>query len=240
MKIREQETEENEPLYKDLVELMLNSKDQNGNALDEQLIVDECLTFMFGGSDTTATTMSWVFYHVCQNLDIQRKLQAHIDEVFKDKESLDIEDLNKLIYLKNIIQETLRITPVGHFLHRLCAKDTEINGVKIYKGTYLTANFYAVQHDPSLWKDPDVFNPDRWLEATVDSKTAFAFLPFSAGPRNCIGQKFAMQEMLVTLATILHKFDVEQNKEKKVTATIEGVYSPLGFEFKLKKRSTKN
>ena len=110
-----------------------------------------------------------------------------------------------------------------------------INGVKIYKGTYIYPSFYAVHHDPTIWKDPETFNPDRWSESIVDSK-AFAFIPFSSGPRNCIGQKFAMQEMIVTLATFFHKFEIKQNKEKKVIAMFEGVFSPTGFEFYLKRR----
>ena len=115
-------------------------------------------------------------------------------------------------------------------------KDTVINGVKIYKGTYVQANFYGVHHDPSVWKDPETFNPERWAENIGDSK-AFAFVPFSAGPRNCIGQKFAMQEMVVTLATLFHKFEIQQNKEKQVQKVNEGVLSPIGFEFYLKKRA---
>ena len=110
-----------------------------------------------------------------------------------------------------------------------------INGVKIYKGTYVQANIYGVQHDTTIWKDPETFNPDRWSESIADSK-AFAFIPFSAGPRNCIGQKFAMQEMIVTLATFFHKFEIQQNKEKEVVSVFEGVLSPIGFEFYLKKR----
>ena len=110
-----------------------------------------------------------------------------------------------------------------------------INGVKIYKGTYIYPSFYAVHHDPTIWKDPETFNPDRWSESIGDSK-AFAFIPFSAGPMNCIGQKFAMQEMIVTLATFFHKFEIKQNKEKKVIAMFEGVFSPTGFEFYLKRR----
>jgi len=239
---RRKKEKENPPLpeeRKDLISVLINSTDENNNPIDDQVIVDEILTFLFAGHDTTSVALSWFFYFLSQNKSVTEKIQAEIDQ-FLGERSPTFEDLTDLKYLKNSIQETLRISPPFGTPGREPIKDVELCGFVIPKGTYIEPNFHACQNNPSIWGDPENFRPERWVEEeTIQKKHPFSYVPFSAGPRNCIGQKYAMQEMLIIASLVLQKFDLKRNESKQLTPFYDGLYAPVGSEIKFIPRKKK-
>uniref|UniRef100_A0A6B2LCW6 Cytochrome P450 n=1 Tax=Arcella intermedia TaxID=1963864 RepID=A0A6B2LCW6_9EUKA len=210
-----------------LLNFLCYSRNEDGELNPENQVVDECVTFIFAGEDTTASTLSWIMYHLSLNPHIQKIMQEEIDRVLQGNRPT-FTNLHSLHYCQNVIKETMRISPVVPILPRMLGKDYIIDGHLVKKGTLIHLFLYGVHVDPKIWKDPKEFNPERW----EDSAKSFHWLPFSAGQRNCIGQKFAMQELLIAIAMIFQKFSVVYNDEKKISPVFEGVLIPKNLEIK--------
>jgi len=191
---------------------LCHSKYEDGSLIPEQLIVDECKTFLFAGSDTGASTLSWIMYYLCLNPDKYYKLQMEVDKVLGDKPP-NIENFKDLTYCEKVLKETLRIQPVVPWFDRISKNDCVLAGQKIYKGTTVLASPYLVHHDPDLWKEPENFIPERWDDPS--SKKNFIWFAFSTGPRNCVGMRFAYQQIIITLSMLVQQFDIKMNQEKK-------------------------
>lgn len=183
--------------YLDFLDVLLTARDESGQGLSDQEIRDEADTFLFEGHDTTSSIISWMLYTLASHPEAQEKCQEEIDQVLQGKENKDIEwdDLPKLKYLTMCLKEVLRFhTPVP-FIQRMMTKDIEIEGHLVPAGTIVDIQLYVLHHLPSFWQDPEEFRPERFSPENQANTDHYAFLPFSAGPRNCIGQHFAMHEM---------------------------------------------
>lgn len=193
--------------YLDFVDVLLTAKDDFDQGLTDQEIRDEVDTFLFEGHDTTASGISWALYSLAANPEHQRKCQEEIDQVLKGKSNDDIEwdDLPNLKHVTNCIKESLRMNTVVPFIQRVTTKDLELEGYSIPAGTIVDIHLYMLHHNPRVWKDPEEYRPERFEAENMTNQDSFAFVPFSAGPRNCIGQHFAMHEMKSTVARILHR-----------------------------------
>jgi len=213
----------------DLLGYLCHAQSEDGKMISEQQIADECQTFLFAGEDTTAATLSWLMYYLALHPHIFQKIQVEVSEVVGNSE-ITMDHVNNLHYCEHVLKETLRIQPVVPWLQRVAGKDCELAGVKICKNTLLCIGIYTLHNDPSIWKNPDQFIPERWDDPS--SKKPFIYSPFSAGQRNCIGMKFATQEIIVTLVMIAQKFDISMNKEKKILSRYEGVITPHQLELK--------
>ncbi|ULT96287.1 hypothetical protein L5515_011816 [Caenorhabditis briggsae] len=176
--------------------------------MDETDVQAEVDTFMFEGHDTTSTGLMWAIHLIGNHPEIQRKVQAELDEVLGDEEDVTTEHLARLKYLECVLKESLRIRSSVPIIMRELSEDQVIGGINIPKGVTLLLNLYLVHRDPAQWKDPEVFDPDRFLPENSVGRKPFAFIPFSAGSRNCIGQRFALIEEKVIMTHILRHFDV--------------------------------
>jgi len=205
-----QDNAEKEKLRKkkhlDFLDILLEAKDENGNGLNDEEIVGEVVTFMFAGHDTTASVISWTLYNLARYPEHQEKCRQEIDEVYGDKDELDWKQLGKLTYLQMCIKETTRIFAPVPMISRSLDKTYEIDGHLVPEGSWVMTNVYALHHNPHVWKDPENFDPLRFTAESLKDMSPYAFIPFSAGPRNCIGQSFALAEVKVSLAMILRKF----------------------------------
>ena len=194
--------------YLDFLDILLSSEDTEGNGLSDLEIRNEVDTFMFEGHDTTATGMSWTLYCLAKHPEHQQKIREEVNRVLDGRDRVEYEDLKQLQYTLWCIKEALRIyTPVPN-IGREADEDIEVCGHTIPKGAEVAISMYSVHHHPDVWENPEEYDPLRFRSDAVDKRDPFAFLPFSAGSRNCIGQNFAMNEMKVVIATLMQRFQV--------------------------------
>uniref|UniRef100_A0A6B2L684 Cytochrome P450 n=1 Tax=Arcella intermedia TaxID=1963864 RepID=A0A6B2L684_9EUKA len=214
---------------KDLLSFLCQLRYEDGSMMSEKHVIDHCTTFLFAGEDTTACTLSWVMYYISLYPDIQERLQDEVDEVLKGSLPT-METIHQLHLCNNVIKETLRIQPVVPYISRIANRDYEFSGVTVKKGTCVSFGIYPLHHDTTYWEKPDEFIPERWDEDSC--KKSFLWVPFSAGQRNCLGQKFALQEIIIVLAMIIQQYRVHHNQNKNVIPVWEGVLTPVGLELK--------
>ncbi|XP_018355885.1 PREDICTED: cytochrome P450 4C1-like isoform X1 [Trachymyrmex septentrionalis] len=190
--------------------------DQNAKA-DTPLSDDELRaqvdTFMFEGHDTTAVAITWTLFLLGNNLEHQAKVHEELEEVFGDSETpASGKELSKLKYLDRVIKETLRIFPSVPIISRELTEDVKIDNYILPKGVMVSLSILLTHRNPAVWLDPLKFDPDRFLPENSKNRNPYAYVPFSAGPRNCIGQKFAQLEEKIVLTAILRKWRVKSVK----------------------------
>ncbi|XP_041377584.1 cytochrome P450 4F1-like isoform X2 [Gigantopelta aegis] len=214
-----------EKRYLDFLDILLTAKDENGVGLTPLEIRNEVDTFLFEGHDTTASAISWILYSLAVNPDIQEQVQAELDAVFehKDVDKIEWTDLPKLEYLTRVIKEGMRMHSPVCFIQRELTQPIEVAGKTLPAGTTCSLSIYHLHHNPTVWKDPWEFRPDRFLPENMVNQDHYAFVPFSAGPRNCIGQNFAMNEEKVVLSRILHRFTLEVDPTHEVRRCVAAV-----------------
>ncbi|KAG9347000.1 hypothetical protein JZ751_005927 [Albula glossodonta] len=192
------------------LDMLLKTTDEDGNGLSHKDIQEEVDTFMFEGHDTTAASMNWALYLLGSHPEEQRRVKQELWEVFGSSDRpVGADDLRRLRYLECVIKESLRLFPAVPLFARSICEDCHINGFKVPKGVNAVIIPYALHRDPRYFPDPEEFRPERFLPENSAGRHPYAFIPFSAGPRNCIGQRFAMMEEKVILAWVLRNFSVE-------------------------------
>ncbi|KAL1422671.1 hypothetical protein MTO96_003849 [Rhipicephalus appendiculatus] len=154
-------------------------------------------TIIFGGNDTTTSAMSWAFYLLGLHPDKQAKVHAELDEVFGTDRDRDVTkaDVNQLKYLECCIKETLRLFPSIPLIGRHLEEDLVIDGYRIPKGANVYINLFSLHQNPKYFKDPQSFIPERFMTEEFTARHPYSYLPFSGGPKNCIGQRFALLEV---------------------------------------------
>ncbi|MCD7457902.1 hypothetical protein HAX54_036539 [Datura stramonium] len=192
----------------DLLGMLLNEmqkkRSSNGFSLNLQLIMDECKTFFFAGHETTALLLTWTVMLLASNPSWQDKLREEVNHVCKGH-SPTVEHLPKLTLLGMIINESLRLYPPATVLPRMAFEDFKLGDLNIPKGLSIWIPVLAIHHSEEIWgKDANEFRPDRF--ATKSFAAGRNFLPFAAGPRNCVGQSFALMEAKIILAMLISKF----------------------------------
>ncbi|XP_076870537.1 cytochrome P450 4V2-like [Brachyhypopomus gauderio] len=197
------------------LDMLLKSTDENGENLTHRDIQEEVDTFMFEGHDTTAAATSWALHLLGSHPDVQKKVQQELFEVFGESgRSMTTHDLRQLSYLECVVKEALRLFPSVPFFARNICEDTHINGYKVPKGSNALVITYSLHRDPRFFPDPEEFQPERFLQENAAGRHPYAYIPFSAGIRNCIGQRFARMEEKVVLASILRSFDVVAHQKR--------------------------
>ncbi|GAB0093435.1 Cytochrome P450 4d2 [Sergentomyia squamirostris] len=183
----------------------------DGKPLTNEDIREEVDTFMFEGHDTTTAAMTFALYAISRHPHIQQRLHEEIVEVMGNDKNAPVtyRHLQNLKYMDLVIKETLRLYPPVPIYGRRIEEDMEINGKIIPAYCNYTMGIYFMGRDPSLYPEPELFKPERFsLENTTEITNPFAYVPFSAGPRNCIGQKFAMLEIKSMLSKVLSHFEL--------------------------------
>ncbi|XP_075215327.1 cytochrome P450 4C1-like [Lycorma delicatula] len=197
---------------KTFLDCLLDLNETDPDMLNFEGIKEEVDTFMFEGHDTSAAAISSAIFILGHNPNIQELLFKELDEVFGDSDrGVTMEDLNQLSYLDRVIKEVLRLFPSVPALMRKIQSDIQLGHEEniIPPTTNVTILPYVLHRNPKYYPDPEKFNPDRFLPEEIQKRHPFAYIPFSAGPRNCIGQKFAKIEIKVVLSSILRKMRVQ-------------------------------
>lgn len=161
------------------------------------------------GTDTTSSALVWTMAELIRNPTSMKVLQNEVRRVGGSKEEIDETDLEEMPYLKAVIKEGLRLhPPVPLLVPRESTQDTKLLGYDIAAHTRVMVNVWAIARDPSVWKNPDEFCPERFLDSSIDFKGFhFDFIPFGAGRRGCPGIAFAMSVDELALAKLVHKFE---------------------------------
>ena len=191
------------------IDVLLDMYDKG--EIDVDGIREEVDTFMFGGHDTTSSALSWTLYEIGRHPEIQEKLHEEIDSVSSNESSL-MDKVRMLKYMECVIKESLRLHPPAPGFGRMIQKDMVVNNNIIPSGTMILVDIYSVHLNPAYWDQPTVFNPARFQSEEFLKRNPYCYIPFSAGPRNCIGQKFAMLEEKVFIYTILSNFTIKSTQ----------------------------
>ncbi|XP_070169056.1 cytochrome P450 4C1-like isoform X1 [Polyergus mexicanus] len=205
---------------KAFLDLLLDQNEKDETPLTDDELRAQVDTFMFEGHDTTAVAITWTLFLLGNNLEHQEKVHEELEEVFKDsKTPASVKELSQLKYLERIIKETLRLFPSVPLITRKLAEDVKINDYTLPKDATVTLAIGLMQKNPKVWSDPTKFDPDRFLPENSKHRNPYAYIPFSAGPRNCIGQRFALLEEKTILTAILRKWRVKSVKTADTVST---------------------
>jgi len=209
----------------DILSLLLQARDENGNAMTDQEIRDEMLTLLLAGHETSTMGVSWAFYGILSNPHILKKLKDELAQFVFDDTDL-VSNLDKLVYLDAVIKEALRITPVFPYLLRITNESYQLGDRTFPKGTVISPCMYLAHHDPEYWTEPHKFMPERFLNST---ETPYTYLPFGSGIRRCIGAAFAQSEMKIIIAQILLHVELKMEENYIAKPMRKGpVFEPAG------------
>lgn len=196
------------------LELLLETWKNKPPFEKDQDILDEVKTFMFEGHDTTTSCLSFTLWLLGQHPDIQEDVYKEVSSIVNGGQEIKMGDLQKMKYLERVIKESLRIYPTVPLIGRKLHEDTLLpSGYIIPAGAEVYASIIVIHRDPQYFQDPDLFNPDRFLS---EMKHPYCYIPFSAGPRNCIGQKYAMTEVKIILAKLILKYKMHSTEKPQL------------------------
>ncbi|KAM4601832.1 cytochrome P450 4F3 [Polymixia lowei] len=196
------------PKKKDFIDIVL-AQDEEGQGLTDEEIQAEANTFMFAGHDTTASAICWTLYNLASHAHYQDKCRQEVVELMQGRHRHEIEwdDLANLPFTTMCIKETLRLHSPVLAVTRQYTKDMPLPGDRtVPKGAICLVSLYGTHRNPTVWTNPYEFHPERFDPANTRGRSSHAFIPFSSGPRNCIGQKFAIAELRVVVALTLLRF----------------------------------
>ncbi|KAJ8289244.1 hypothetical protein COCON_G00019030 [Conger conger] len=199
----------------DFLDILLCARDEQQQGLSDEAIRAEVDTFMFEGHDTTASGVSWILYSLACHPQHQAQAREEVLQALDGKDTMDWEDLSKIPYTTMCIKESLRLfPPVPGHSRKLTKPMTFCDGRTVPAGCLVGSSVYGIHRNAAVWENPDVFDPLRFLPENCAKRSPHAFVPFSAGPRNCIGQNFAMNEMKVAIALTLQRYQLVNDPEK--------------------------
>jgi len=187
-----------------LVRRLLEATDpQTGRPLTDEAIVNELISFLIAGHDTTGTTLAYTLWQLARDPNLQDRVAAEAAQ-FGDRQ-LTVDDVPALPFTGQVLCETLRLCPPGAAIGRLATRDAVVDGYRVKAGINVIVSIYAMHRDPQLWPDPLRFDPARFEPARMKAIDRWQYLPFGAGPRSCVGDHFAMLEATLALATLMQR-----------------------------------
>ncbi|XP_061629902.1 cytochrome P450 2F2-like [Phyllopteryx taeniolatus] len=216
-------------------------RDDDGSSFSEQQLTMYVLDIHFAGTDTTSNTLLTAFLYLMTHPHVQERCQQEIDEVLKGKDKVSFDDRNNMPYVQAVIHEVLRVAntvPLSVF--HCTTKNTELMGYSIPKGTMIIPNLTSVLHEEGQWKFPHKFNPENFLNDQGEFVKPEAFMPFSAGPRMCLGEGLARMELFIITVTLLRRFMFiwpEDAGEPDFTPVYGVTLTPKPYRMKIQQRA---
>lgn len=190
----------------DLLSMFMLARDEEtGEQMDDAHLQNEVLTMMIAGHETTATALSWAWALLEQNPGPEQLLHAELDSVLGGRLPT-ADDVPRLVYTRRVLDETLRLYPPVYVLSRKVLEDDTVCGYQVLGGSSLDMSPYVTHRLPEFWPDPERFDPDRFTPEKIAARPRYAYFPFLGGPRQCIGNSFALMEGTLILATLAQRF----------------------------------
>jgi cytochrome P450 len=186
----------------DLLSMLMQTVDEEtGEGMSIEQLHHEVLNIMIGAFETTTNALSWAWYLLSQHPEVEQRFHEELDTVLQGR-TPTVDDLPRLVYLRRIVDETLRLYSPAWQTMRRAKADDNIGGYHIPANSIIFLNQHTVHRHPAFWEDPDRFDPDRFLPERVAQRPKFAYIPFGSGPRICIGNGFALTEIQLALALV--------------------------------------
>ena len=192
--------------YLDFLDILLTVRDETGKGLSDKEIQEQVDTFLFEGHDTTASALQWTLYYLAAHPDLQENCRQEVQSCLDENKELSFENLNHLSYLTQFIKESMRLSSPVPFVGRTLTQPLTLDGYRLPAGTNITMTIFGMHRHPDVWERPLVFDPDRFSLENSAKRHPYAFVPFAAGPRNCIGQSLAMDELKTVISHVLLRF----------------------------------
>lgn len=193
----------------DLLSMLMSARDEETQeGMTRQQLYDELITMIFSGYETTATALSWAWYLLSTHPEIMARLRSELKTVLDGKPPV-YEDLPKLNYTCMVIQETIRLLPPVWLVTRKAIAEDEIDGYHVPANTVVTLSPYVTHRRKDFWENPEGFDPERFLPERIGNLPRYAYFPFGGGPRQCIGNTFAMIEAQLILATVAQRYRLD-------------------------------
>jgi cytochrome P450 len=201
----------------DLLSMLLLAHDEgDGSGMTDEQIRDEALTLFLAGHETTANALTWTWYLLSQDPEVEHKLHGELNRRL-DGRSPTFDDISNLIYTQAVLAESMRLFPPAWTIGRLATESHEFGGYTVKKGDLILASQWVMHHDRRFWDDADSFKPERWLTLSVKEATQrFIYFPFGGGVRRCIGESFAWTEGILLLATLARNWKLRLDPKQKI------------------------
>ncbi|HEY2275970.1 MAG TPA: cytochrome P450 [Steroidobacteraceae bacterium] len=190
----------------DYVAMLMEARDkETGAPMGERELIDEVMTLIVAGHETTASGLNWTWYLLSQHPEAEAGVHAELDAV-PEVAAPSLTEMEALAYTGQVVNEALRLYPPGWLLSRRTIAADVLGGFEVPPGTNVLLPLYLLHRHPRYWKDPDRFWPERFAPAHEAERPRFAYMPFAAGPRHCIGETFALYEMLMHLYKVARRY----------------------------------
>lgn len=220
--------------HDDLLDMLLEARYDDGSSMEDAQLIDEILILFTAGHETTSNALTFTCELLARNPEIQEKLFDEVIEAEAGSETL-MDFIKKCSFTKNVIEEALRLYPPAYFIDRVNIEDDEFNGMFIPKNSSLLFSLLEIHTNPANWKDSQKFKPERFSNVNPNHYSG-QYFPFGAGPRMCIGNNFAMYEMILTIAQISKKYKIAEKKspiEINPLITLKPKNAILEFNFRV-------
>jgi cytochrome P450 len=190
----------------DYLSMLMNVRDkESGDPMTERALIDEVMTLVVAGHETTASGLNWAWYLLARHPEVDARMHAEI-KAAPEMTAPGLGQMEALQYTQNVINEALRLYPPGWLLSRRSVAADVLSGFEMPAGTDVLLSPYLVHRHPQFWKEPDAFRPERFDAAHENERPRFAYIPFAAGPRHCIGESLALYEMLMHLYKVARHY----------------------------------
>ena len=190
----------------DLLDMLMDARDEEtGEGMTDEQIRDEVMTLMLAGHETTSLALSWTFYLLSEHPAVRRRLEEEIDDVLAGR-TPKMEDISDLTYTTMVLEESMRLYPPAYAISRWCVEADKVGGYDVPAESAITLSPYVTHRHPDFWEEPERFDPERFRPERQAERPRFAYMPFGGGPRQCIGNRFAMTEATLVLAMVAQRY----------------------------------
>ncbi len=192
----------------DLLQTLMDARYADGEGMSDELVLSESMQLLVAGHETSSNGLSWLLYLLSTRPETLEQVRQEFEAVLGDA-PLGHADLPRLEFTTQVIQEGLRLYPPFWMIDRMAVADDRIGDIAIPKGSTVIVYVYGAHHAPRYWEDPETFDAGRFIKGSDKSRLPFTYLPFGGGPRVCIGNHYAMLQILMILSELLRKYDFE-------------------------------
>ena len=201
----------------DLLQTLMDARYSDGEGMSDEMVLSESMQLLVAGHETSSNGLSWLLYLLSTRPDCLERVRQEFDSVLGDA-PLGFADVPKLEFTTQVIQEGLRLYPPFWMIDRMAIGDDQVGDIVIPRGSMVIVHVYGAHHAPGYWESPETFDPERFIKGSEKLRTPFTYLPFGGGPRVCIGNHYAMLQILMILSNLLRNYDFQLTPGQTIEA----------------------